>query len=577
MPRPISKLLLLPPSRQSDLARLAVDLVDRVRVARRHDEVAVAVELDRVEVPRVVDLAALLRRRPVGLAERDRAERVPLEQHARPSRRRSPGPRCPRPARRAARRASSGPTARRRSSSISAVPAGVSFELVGVHHVAVAGADGRHGPVARVDDPARRRRRGRAASGPATTSAPARRGRSARGSRTPARRPVAGGTRRARRSRRGSSGPAASRRAWARRRRCRARPASDAVSTADRRRTQVRAASANVRHAAGPRAAWPCRSGGDGAALRRAITNELLSPSAPATPHAGVDRDALAVRERRVRRRTPRRRRRDARSSGPLCWPLREPVISTCSSSSGAAPRTTTPVSTDAASVVGPGKTLIVRSSPPSRDTNTTRRPMATRPATAATGTRALLRRVVGAVVVTVVTCTRPGRLSAATSALLAPGEVRPERQVELGHERAAAPRRPGRARCAATPRGPARAAPASRSTGPAGEPLGHAPRVPSGSRAAAARDEPRLRLARRLARSRRGANVAVAHAEELERAPVLADAGRGGSARTGARGSARGRRSGAAARAGRRSCGGRRRRSCRAARPRRARAQPLA
>ena len=64
-----------------ELRRRAIDLVDAPGVARREQEVAVFIDVDRVQV-QVVVLAALLRRdRRLALVEPDAVDRVPLEQH----------------------------------------------------------------------------------------------------------------------------------------------------------------------------------------------------------------------------------------------------------------------------------------------------------------------------------------------------------------------------------------------------------------------------------------------------------------------------------------------------------------
>ena len=63
------------------LPALAVDLVDRRRVARRDEQVPVGVELDRVEVE-VVDVAGRPDLRDVRLVDADMLVAPPLEQHA---------------------------------------------------------------------------------------------------------------------------------------------------------------------------------------------------------------------------------------------------------------------------------------------------------------------------------------------------------------------------------------------------------------------------------------------------------------------------------------------------------------
>ena len=152
-PRPQLVVRALPAEPPEDLAGVPVELVDRARVAGGDDEVPVAVERHGVEMERVVRLAALLRGGPDRLRERDRPQRVPLEQDraavdvdllddvvlddavAPPAElRQIPGHRLVGDGERGAARGE--------------------LELVRVHPVAVAHPDGRHRAVAGVDDPA---------------------------------------------------------------------------------------------------------------------------------------------------------------------------------------------------------------------------------------------------------------------------------------------------------------------------------------------------------------------------------------------------------------------------------------
>ena len=77
VPFPIAKSLLRPPRRQSTCARATVHLVDRPRVPGRDEQVAVRVDVDRVDVE-VVEV--VLVRRDVRLVEPDVVEAAPLEQ-----------------------------------------------------------------------------------------------------------------------------------------------------------------------------------------------------------------------------------------------------------------------------------------------------------------------------------------------------------------------------------------------------------------------------------------------------------------------------------------------------------------
>src|ERR687888_208374 len=85
-PRPHLEVALRAAELPEDLLRLPVDLVDRVRVPGRDEEVAVRLDVDRVEVDVVIRrrLLALLRVRD-GLEEpvfeSDRGPAVPLEEH----------------------------------------------------------------------------------------------------------------------------------------------------------------------------------------------------------------------------------------------------------------------------------------------------------------------------------------------------------------------------------------------------------------------------------------------------------------------------------------------------------------
>ena len=65
-----------------DPAGVPVDLVDRVGVAGRHEQIAVVVDGDRVDVEVVVGAVGITRQAVVGLDQRDVADAVPLEQHS---------------------------------------------------------------------------------------------------------------------------------------------------------------------------------------------------------------------------------------------------------------------------------------------------------------------------------------------------------------------------------------------------------------------------------------------------------------------------------------------------------------
>ena len=78
-PWPSAKSLFLPPSRHTTLAVLRRDLVDGPGVARRDEQVAVGVDVDRVDVEVVEEVADA----GVGLGRRHVVEAAPLEQHLR--------------------------------------------------------------------------------------------------------------------------------------------------------------------------------------------------------------------------------------------------------------------------------------------------------------------------------------------------------------------------------------------------------------------------------------------------------------------------------------------------------------
>ena len=81
-PGPSCEVALLPAEAPVDLPAVAVDVVDRPRVARVDQQVAVLVEVDGVDVEVVVRRRGGGRHRRLALGHRHVVEAVPLEQHA---------------------------------------------------------------------------------------------------------------------------------------------------------------------------------------------------------------------------------------------------------------------------------------------------------------------------------------------------------------------------------------------------------------------------------------------------------------------------------------------------------------
>ena len=80
--RPELEVAALAAEAPDDPARAPADLVDRMRVAGGDEQVAVVVDVDRVDVEVVIGAAGISRQAIVGLHERHVVDAVPLEQNA---------------------------------------------------------------------------------------------------------------------------------------------------------------------------------------------------------------------------------------------------------------------------------------------------------------------------------------------------------------------------------------------------------------------------------------------------------------------------------------------------------------